>query len=54
MQRTLAVLLPVLFALGLAGCSSGKKESSSRLHEGDAPTIRYYGTESAGSPLNTY
>ncbi|MGV3533172.1 MAG: hypothetical protein ACO1QR_12440 [Chthoniobacteraceae bacterium] len=54
MQRPLAVLLPLLLALGLAGCTSGKKESSSHLHEGDAPTIRYHGTEAAGSPLNTY
>ena len=54
MQRALAVLPLLVLALGLAGCTSGKNESSSRLHEGDAPTIRYYGTESAGSPLNTY
>jgi hypothetical protein len=52
MRNCSAVLFAILLTLGLVGCASKKSESSSTLYDGDAPSIKYYGTEAAGGPLN--
>lgn len=48
--RPLAILLLSFAMLPLAGCAWHKK-SSSRIVEGDSPTIKYTNPESAGGRI---
>ena len=44
-------LLILSAVLVLPGCASRGSKSSSRIIEGDSPSIKYTGTESAGGRL---
>lgn len=51
MRILLLAVLPVV--LCLSGCASRKPKSATRIYEGDAPSIRYSGEETAGGRLET-
>jgi hypothetical protein len=45
------LLLCIVALLLTSGCAARKPKSDTRLYQGDAPSIRITGEESAGGPL---
>jgi hypothetical protein len=52
-MRTLLLVFcgAAVCSIGMTGCATGKPKSSARIYDGDAPTIRITGEETAGGRL---